>query len=82
MLTIDIHEAGATLEQLVKQAANGEPFIISKAGQPLVKVIAIDAKPPPYAANRLGFLAGQIKVPDDFDQMGRKKIQRMFEDKA
>lgn len=81
MLTVDIHEAGATLEQLVEQAANGEPFIISKAGQPLVKVSAIDAKRP-YATNRLGFLAGKIKVPDDFDQMGREEIERMFEDKA
>jgi hypothetical protein len=29
---------------------------------------------------RLGFLAGQISVPDDFDQMGRAEIERLFGD--
>jgi hypothetical protein len=27
---------------------------------------------------RLGFLAGQITVPDDFDQMGRAEIEQLF----
>jgi hypothetical protein len=27
---------------------------------------------------RLGFMKGQISVPDDFDQMGRKEIERIF----
>jgi hypothetical protein len=28
---------------------------------------------------RTGFLAGQMAVPDDFDQMGRAEIERLFE---
>jgi hypothetical protein len=27
---------------------------------------------------RLGFLEGRIKVPDDFDTMGREEIERLF----
>jgi hypothetical protein len=27
---------------------------------------------------RLGFLAGQISVPDDFDRMGQEEIEGMF----
>jgi hypothetical protein len=27
---------------------------------------------------RLGFTAGQISVPDDFDQMGRQELERLF----
>ena len=30
------------------------------------------------ASRRLGFMAGQIKVPDDFDSMGRPEIEKMF----
>ena len=31
------------------------------------------------AFRRLGFMAGQIKVPDDFDRMGGPGIEKMFE---
>jgi len=41
--TVNIHEAKTQLSKLVDQASKGEPFIIAKAGKPLVKVIAIDA---------------------------------------
>ena len=27
---------------------------------------------------RLGFLSGEIAVPDDFDRMGQDKIERRF----
>jgi hypothetical protein len=27
---------------------------------------------------RLGFMAGQISVPDDFDRMGQEEIERIF----
>ena len=27
---------------------------------------------------RLGFMAGQISVPDDFDTMGAAQIERLF----
>ena len=30
------------------------------------------------ASRRLGFMAGQIKVPDDFDRMGGPEIEEMF----
>ena len=30
------------------------------------------------ASRRLGFMAGQIKVPDDFDSMGGPGIEKMF----
>ena len=34
------------------------------------------------ASRRLGFMAGQIKVPDDFDRMGGQGIEEMFEGNA
>ena len=77
MKTVNIHEAKTQLSKLVDQASKGESFIIAKAGKPIVKVTALSA-PTGSQVRRLGFLAGQISVPDDFDQMGRDEIERLF----
>jgi len=75
--TVNIHEAKTHLSRLVDQAANGEPFVIAKAGKPLVKVIALSA-PEAGKVQRLGFLQGQITVPDDFNQIGNEEIGQLF----
>jgi prevent-host-death family protein len=67
--TVNIHEAKTHLSRLIEEAVQGEPFVIAKAGKPVVKVTAVDA-PQAGAVRRTGFLDGQIAVPDDFDQMG------------
>lgn len=77
--TVNIHEAKTHLSRLIEEAVQGEPFIIAKAGKPVVQVTAIDA-PQPSAMRRTGFLTGQISVPDDFDQMGGDEIAAMFGD--
>jgi prevent-host-death family protein len=68
MLTVNIHEAKTHLSRLIDQAAKGESFIIAKAGKPLVKVMALTA-PEADQVKRLGFMVGQINVPDDFDEI-------------
>ena len=75
--TVNIHEAKTHLSRLVEKAANGEPFIIAKAGKPMVRVTAVDA-PPPHKQRRIGFGSGLGKVPDDFDTMMQKEIEEMF----
>ena len=75
MRTVNIHEAKTQLSRLLDAAAKGEPFIIAKAGKPLVKVVPIDA---PAAPKRLGFMRGAFTVPDDFDTMGQEEIEAMF----
>ena len=76
MKTINMHEAKTHLSRLVERAVRGEPFIIAKAGKPLVKVMAVDA--PDQGTSRLGFMRDQIAVPDDFDEMGKADIERLF----
>jgi len=78
MKIVNIHQAKTQLSKLVEQAAKGEPFIIAKAGKPVAKVTALSA-PTGAEVRRLGFLAGQIVVPDDFDRMGSEEIERLFE---
>lgn len=51
--------------------------MIAKAGKPMVKVTALDA-PSGEERRRLGFLSGQIQVPDDFDRMGEDEIAALF----
>ena len=75
MNTVNIQEAKTQLSKLVDRAARGESFVIAKAGKPLVKVSAVDA---PVEPKRLGFLKGEIEVPDDFDGMGEREIAALF----
>ena len=75
MVTVNIHQAKTKLSKLVDRAAKGETFVIAKAGKPLVKVAALDA---PKAPRRLGFLAGEIRVPKDFDRMGEAEIAALL----
>jgi prevent-host-death family protein len=77
MRTVNIHQAKTQLSRLVDEASRGESFIIAKAGKPLVKVTPLDA-PSAAQRKRVGFLAGQIEVPEDFDEMGREEIERLF----
>jgi len=80
MPTYSITDAKANLSRLVEKAAKGESFLIAKAGKPIVKVIALDS-PEPAQKKRFGFMAGQIKVPDDFNQMGARKVKKLFKGK-
>jgi len=77
MLQVNIHEAKTHLSMLVEKAANGEPFIIAKAGKPMVTVMPFQA--PQREQKRVGFMKGQIKIPDDFDTMFQDEINEMFE---
>jgi len=77
MKTVNIHEAKTQLSRLVDEASKGEPFVIAKAGKPMVKVTALGA-PVGTEVKRLGFMTGQISVPDDFDRMGEEEIERTF----
>ena len=75
MSTVNIHEAKTHLSKLIEKASKGESFIIAKSGRPVVKVSAVGA---PAAPKRLGFLAGEIAVPEDFNRMGQGRITALF----
>ena len=79
MQTINIHQAKTQLSQLIAKAVKGESFIIAKAGKPQVLVTRLDA-PSAGKIRRLGFMAGQITIPDDFDHMARQEIESLFGD--
>ena len=81
MRTVNIHEAKTQLSRLVDEAAKGNIFIIAKAGKPKVKVMPLsegDLK----GAEKLGFMLGEILVPDDFDSFAATEMIELFEGKA
>lgn len=73
---INIHEAKTHLSQWLQQVQQGEEIVIAKAGKPLARLVAYEpAKPLP----RLGFLQGQITIPEDFDSLGADEVRQDFE---
>lgn len=78
MQTINIHEAKTHLSRLVEDAALGNVFIIAKAGKPMVKVspLAVDEN---QKILKLGFMSGEIMVPDDFDTLESGVLSDLFE---
>jgi prevent-host-death family protein len=77
MRVVNIHEAKTHLSRLVAEAARGNAFVIARAGKPLVKVVPY-SETEPEPGRRLGFLAGEVEVPDDFDTMGSEQIDALF----
>ena len=77
MRTFEIHEARKHLSRLVQEVADGDPFVITRDGRPLVKVVPIST-PEPAEARRTGFMAGDIAVPPEFDRMGSTETEALF----
>jgi prevent-host-death family protein len=64
MSVVNIHAAKTQLSRLVDAAAAGEEIIIARAGKPVARLVAFTAQ---SERRQLGMLAGQLKVPADFD---------------
>lgn len=77
MQTVDIHEAKTPLSRFVDQAAAGEEILIARAGKPVARLVALaSGKNQP---RKLGLGKGRFTIPEHFDQLHDKTIQRMFE---
>lgn len=80
MRQVNMHEAKTHLSRLVEEAAAGASFVICKAGKPMVRVTPLDdSAAAERPRRRLGLLAGQCQLPDDFDQMAASEIADLFE---
>ena len=80
MRQVNMQEAKTHLSRLVEEAAAGEPFVICKAGRPMVRVTSLnEAGTAAAPLRRLGLLVGQCQVPDDFDKLAAAEIADLFE---
>ncbi|AQZ34729.1 prevent-host-death protein [Pseudomonas sp. LPH1] len=62
------------MSQLILEASQGSPFIVAKAGKPMVKVVSVSQE----TEARTGMLVGVFSVPDDIDTPFQDEIEAMF----
>jgi prevent-host-death family protein len=65
MKTVNIHEAKTHLSKLIQKVLKGEEVIISKYGEPLVKLEPYH----PKIKRKPGVWKGKVKIADDFDEL-------------
>ncbi len=56
------------MSRLIERVARGESILIAKAGRPIAKLVPLET-PPARERRRTGFLAGEFRIPEDFDRM-------------
>ncbi|QTA81359.1 Toxin-antitoxin system, antitoxin component, Phd-like and DUF2281 [Desulfonema limicola] len=66
MLNIDIRQAESSFPDLIRQTAKENEIIITKEGQPYVKLISLTKKN--KRKRQFGSAKGLIKMADDFDK--------------
>jgi prevent-host-death family protein len=64
MTEFGVHEAKTHFSRLLERALAGEDVVITRSGEPLVKLVPVQRKRKP----NFGFAAGTFTVPDDFDE--------------
>ncbi|MEV7104411.1 type II toxin-antitoxin system Phd/YefM family antitoxin [Streptomyces atroolivaceus] len=62
----NVHEAKTHFSRILQQVETGEEVVISRAGEPIAKVVPLHPK---VRRTGRGSLRGQIHVPDDFDEL-------------
>jgi prevent-host-death family protein len=75
-VTVSLEDAEARLPALVERAAAGEEIVIEKAGRPRARLVAVSEA---QSKRRLGgFLRGQIRIGEDFNDPLPDDILRAF----
>lgn len=65
MTKMNIHEAKTHLSKLIEKAMNGEEVVIAKAGEPAVRLVAINQQKDDW----WGMDEGKGWIADDFDEL-------------
>jgi prevent-host-death family protein len=72
---VNVHDAKTYLSELLRRVENGEEITISRAGEPVAKLIA--AKPETKTRS-MGMDRGKIWMADDFDHPD-PKLEALFD---
>lgn len=76
MTVFNIHDAKTQFSKLVELVSAGEEVVIAKSGKPVARLVRFQER---SKRRRLGSMAGQFSLPDDFDTMARQEIEGLFE---
>jgi prevent-host-death family protein len=75
MTVFNIHDAKTQFSKLVECVASGEEVVIAKSGRPVARLVRFQER---TKQRKLGMMAGQFSLPDDFDSLGRQEIEQLF----
>ena len=65
MQSIDVNQAKHRFSELIELAISGDEVVITKSGQPIVKLVAISKR---KHQRQFGSAKGLIKISHDFDE--------------
>jgi prevent-host-death family protein len=65
-ISVGMHEAKTTLSRLVDAAQSGEEVVITRRGEPVVKLAPVQRLP---REELLGMYKGQIEIASDFNEL-------------
>jgi len=63
---VNMHEAKSSLSRLVERALKGDEIVVSKAGQPLVRLVPV---PRALKSRRPGRWKGRVWIARNFDTL-------------
>jgi prevent-host-death family protein len=73
-MEVSVREAKANLSKVLKRLALGEDVVITKAGKPVAKLVAIANT----TQRKVGSAKGEFVVSDDFNDPLPKEIKDLF----
>ncbi len=62
--TLTLSDAKARFSEVVEKATNGEEFVVTRMGEPVVRISPFVA----HGRRPLGDFAGRIRMSEDFDE--------------
>jgi prevent-host-death family protein len=65
MAEFGVHEAKTHFSKLLERALAGEEIIITRSGEPLVRLVPAQRKKKP----NFGFAKGMVRMAEDFDEI-------------
>jgi prevent-host-death family protein len=75
MAQVEIHEAKAHLSQLVERALDGEEIILTRDGEPAVRLVP--ERRPGGFASLAGVWQGRVRIAEDFDELPDDIAERL-----
>ena len=79
MATFNVHEAKTHFSRLIDDAVAGREVVIARAGKPVARLVSVTAPADQRPRRKLGLWAGEMKVPDDFNDPLPDDILASFE---
>ena len=74
MRQVSVHEAKTHLSRLLRRVALGEDVVITRSGQPVARLVAVEDGRPIFGVDE-----GRFVVPDDFDEPLGEELLCAFE---